>query len=88
MFKQGDIVIVRYPFSDNPIKEKLRPAVIVSNSKSNKLDRDYLICPITSTLRETPFSFRLSKKHTEKNLPKKSEIRCNKIVTIRDHLMI
>ena len=57
MYNQGDIVWVRYPFSDKPDKSRVRPAIVVSNHKSNKLDNDLLICPITSTLRDTPFSF-------------------------------
>jgi len=88
MYKQGDIVIVRYPFSDNPKKLKMRPAVIVSNEKSNNLDNDYLICPITSSIRSTSFSFLLNEDHSLKPLPEVCEIRCNKVVTMRDHLII
>lgn len=87
MYVQGDIIIVKYPFSDDPNKQKLRPAVIVSNAASNNLDKDYLVCPITSTLRDSKFSFLLQDNHTTNRLPKESEIRCNKIVTIRDKLI-
>jgi len=84
MYKQGDIIIVKYPFSDAPEKSKLRPAIVVSNKASNKLDHDLLICPITSTIRESAFSYPLKKDDTLKPLPKENEIRCNKIITIRD----
>lgn len=87
MYKQGDIVVIRYPFSDAPTAEKLRPALIVSNATSNQLDRDFLVCPITSTIRDTPFSYILTGADSVTNLPKKSEIRCNKIVTVRDKLI-
>lgn len=88
MYKQGDIIIVQYPFSDKPKRSKKRPAIIVSNEKSNMLDNDLLICPITSTIRSTPFSYLISNNDTDADLPKASEIRCNKIITIRKNLII
>jgi len=87
MYKQGDIIIVPYPFSDNFKKYKYRPAVIVSNKKSNDLDEDVLICPITSTIRENEFSYKLTENDTKEPLPVQSEVRCNKIVTIRKSLI-
>lgn len=88
MYKQGDIITVKYPFSDKPQKTKLRPAIVISNKKSNSLDNDLLIAPITSTIRATLFSFPLDNKDLTKPLPKNSEIRCNKITTIRQKLVI
>lgn len=88
MYKQGDIVIVRYPFSDNPKKSKKRPAVVVSNEKSNSIDQDLLICPITTTIRLTPFSYSIDGSDTLIPLPKNSEVRCNKVVTMRSHLLL
>jgi len=87
MYKQGDIIIVPYPFSDNLKKYKYRPAVIVSNKKSNGLNEDVLICPITSKSRENEFSYKLKEKDTKEALPVQSEVRCNKIVTIRKSLL-
>ena len=60
MYKQGDIVIVQYRFSDQVTKTKLRPAIVISNEASNDLDHDLIISPITTTLRRTSFSFFLS----------------------------
>jgi len=59
MYKQDGIITIKYPFSDKPQKAKLRPAIVISNKKSNSLDNDLLIAPITSTIRATPFSFPL-----------------------------
>lgn len=78
-YQQFDIVWVKYPFSDQREKAKNRPALIVSNASSNAEDRDYLICPITSTLREGTFSFLLSEDRVEVPLPLVCEVRCNKI---------
>ncbi len=88
MYKQGDLVIVRYPFSDNPKKSKIRPALIVSNEKSNNLDNDFLICPVTTSLRLNSFSFSINPEDCLSPLPEHSEIRCNKVVTMREHLIL
>ena len=68
MYKQGDIITVKYPFSDKPQKAKLRPAIVISNKKSNNLDNDLLIAPITTTIRATPFSFTIDNKDILLNL--------------------
>jgi mRNA interferase MazF len=85
MYKQGDIVLVRYPFSDDPTQAKVRPAVVISNENTNRLDRDLLIAQITSSLRQTPFSFSLTAADVTVSLPKSSEVRCNKLATVRDN---
>jgi len=59
MFKQGDIIIVRYPLSDKPEKSIIRPVLIVSNEFSNSQDKDILVCQITSRLRNNHFSYLL-----------------------------
>ena len=88
MYLQGDIIVVNYPFSDDLKKSKLRPAIIVSNQQSNSLDGDVLISPITSTIRESEFSYLLNDDDLISPLPKNSEIRCNKITTIRSTLIV
>lgn len=59
MFKQGDIIIVRYPLSDKPEKSITRPVLIISNEVSNAQDKDILVCQITTRLRNNAFSFLL-----------------------------
>ena len=54
-FKQGDIVLVPFPFS-NQGGSKPRPAIVVSNSKVNK-NKNILLAQITSTLRTDEYSF-------------------------------
>ncbi|TKB96930.1 type II toxin-antitoxin system PemK/MazF family toxin [Pedobacter cryophilus] len=88
MYHQGDIIAVNYPFSDDLSKSKLRPAIIISNQLSNNLDNDVLICPITTNVRLTTFSFLLKAEDLTEALPKNSEIRCNKIATIRNSLVL
>ena len=88
MYKQGDIVWVPYPLADQPGKTKVRPAIIISNASSNALDNDMLIAQITSVIRKDKFSFRINNSEITTALPKESEIRCNKIATIRNSLVI
>ena len=88
MYNQGDIVWVKYPFSDQLDKAKTRPAIVISNSRSNVTDNDFLICPITSTPRAGAFSYPLSRNDTQLPLPQPSEVRCNKIFTVRNTLIL
>ena len=84
MYNQGDIIAVYYPLTDKPVKTKLRPAIVVSNATSNQLDNDILVCPITSKIRGDQFSYLLiNNNHLSSSLPSESEVRCNKIMTIR-----
>jgi mRNA-degrading endonuclease toxin of MazEF toxin-antitoxin module len=83
MYKQGDIIAVHYPLTDKPAKTKLRPAIVVSNELSNQLDSDILVCPITTKTRESQFSYLLNDSHLTQSLLPNSEVRCNKIMTIR-----
>ncbi len=87
-FQQGDIVWVDFPFSDKPATSKKRPALIVSNWLSHQLDNDLLMVPLTSAIREEYFSIGVSDGDVESPLPVRSEIRCNKIFTIRNTLIL
>lgn len=86
-YKQGDIVSIPFPFSDNPASSKLRPALIISNNLSNSVDSDLIFLPITSQIRSDIFSFNLDNNFLQRPLPKNCEVRCNKIFTLRDHLI-
>jgi mRNA interferase MazF len=87
-FKQGDIVIVNFPFSDLTITKK-RPALVVSNSKVNNTG-DYLLVQITSKNISDPFSFPLEPESfvNEQELPLKSYIRLHKIFLLNECLIV
>ena len=87
-YKQFDIIWAPYPFSDMTEKSKLRAGIIVSDELSNGLDNDLLVCPITSKLRENKFSVALTDEMLTNSLDLESEIRCNKIATIRKKLIV
>jgi mRNA interferase MazF len=87
-YKKGDIVKMPYPYSDDFSQSKIRPAIIISNEISNNLDSDYLVAQITSSIRRTPFSFMLDNRDLTNPLPLNSEVRCNKITTVRQNLIL
>ena len=87
-YKQFDIIWTQFPLSDKVDKLKVRPAVIVSNENSNGLDNDILVCPITSKIRGDAFAVLLTDEMVTDSLDIESEIRCNKIMTIRSILVV
>ena len=58
MYKQGDIVIVNFPFTDLS-NSKVRPAVVISNDKIN-ISGDYIIVMISTQEIRGDFSVNIS----------------------------
>ena len=85
-YKQFDIIWTQFPLSDKIDKLKLRPALIVGNKISNDLDNDVMVCPITSRIRGDEFAIVLTDEMVSNPLDLESEMRCNKITTIRNSL--
>lgn len=54
-FNFGDVVLVQFPFADQP-GSKRRPAVVISSSGYNAHRRDIVIMAVTSQVR-TPLGF-------------------------------
>lgn len=83
IYKQGDIILIRYPLSDKPEKSIIRPVVVVSNETSNSQDKDVLVCQITTRLRNNIYSYLLTDENLTNVMPEPCEVRCNKIATVR-----
>lgn len=79
MYKQKDIVLIPFPYSDLT-GSKQRPALIISNEKLNKTD-DRICCLITSN---NPKQGTLIKKNCfeQNKLPFKSWVKPQRIFTI------
>lgn len=86
MFNQGDIIFVKFPFTDGSDFKK-RPALIISNSKLGS-SQDCLLVQITSKLNKDGLSISISKEDCIKELPLKSYIRPHKIFTIHKSLIL
>jgi mRNA interferase MazF len=84
-FYRGDIVWVKFPFSDNSAT-KLRPALIISNDLVNKTG-DYLMIQVTSVIRSDQFSLDLTSiDYKEEPLLKHSQLRLHKIFILNHTL--
>ncbi|OFY65602.1 MAG: hypothetical protein A3H98_11715 [Bacteroidetes bacterium RIFCSPLOWO2_02_FULL_36_8] len=85
MYKQGDIVIVPFPFT-NLLESKFRPAVVISTSEINKTN-DIILAQITSKTYKDNFSFTIELDKLSSPLEKVSQVRCNKIFTLEKALI-
>ena len=81
--KKGDIVLVRYPFTDFS-SEKLRPALVLLPEDQ---EGDFLLAFITSVLiRKSSFDIQLSRGKT--GLHKDSILRLRKIMAVHKSLIV
>lgn len=86
-YQKGDIVWVRFPFTDGSGK-KARPALIISNDKVN-VTGDYILIRITFKIKNDGLSLEI--KHTNYlsiPLEIKSFIRLHKIFIINESLIL
>lgn len=84
-FRQGDIVIVPFPFSDGQ-QSKSRPAVVISTERVNNT-RDVILAQISSTTRRDDFSFYINDSMLTVSLRKESQVRVQKIFIIEQRLV-
>lgn len=86
-YKQGEIVIVPFPFSDlSSIKQ--RPVLILSNDEYNAKGEDIVTCGITSNLGNAEHSVLIDNTLLAKGrLPKKSRIKVDKLFTLEKRLV-
>ncbi len=85
MYKQGDIVIVPFPFTDLK-QSKPRPAVVVSKSIVNN-SQDVILAQISSKKYKDDFSFFINPSELTFPLEKISQVRCHKIFTIEQSVI-
>lgn len=82
MYKQREIVLVPFPYSDLS-SSKRRPVLIISNNNYNKNYSDILVTVITSNLFMDEYSCELFNDDLELGmLPEPSIIKCHKLFTI------
>jgi mRNA-degrading endonuclease toxin of MazEF toxin-antitoxin module len=82
MYKQRDIVIMPFYFSEGSKKQKIRPVLVLSNDTYNSENSDFVACMITSRLKFSKFSFLIRSEDLESGvLLKNSIIRSDKLLT-------
>ena len=82
MFKQREIILVPFPYSDLS-KNKRRPAMIISNNNHNLHNEDVICCAITSNPREYEKSLPIEENDFENGkLIRPSRIKPTKILSL------
>ena len=86
-YKQGDIVVVFFPFADKA-QSKKRPALVISNDKVNNTG-DYLLMQITSKIKNDALSMEISDAdYAHTPLPLKSFLRIHKIFILNEKFIL
>lgn len=87
MYKQGEIIIVPFPFSDlSSIKQ--RPVLVLSKSKDNLNSDDIITCGITSNLKNSKYSILITNGDLQKGeIPRESRIKVDKLFTIDKNII-
>ena len=86
MYKRGEIVLIPVPFSDLSYTKK-RPVLVVSNTAHNFASLDMVVVAITSNLIQNGIVIEQDDL-TIGVLPKKSIIRCEKIYTLEQNIVV
>lgn len=86
-YRQGDLVIVKYPFTDLS-DSKVRPGLIVSNSDVN-ITGDFIIAMITSKKVDAKNSVKLKTNDLDIPLKDKNEpyVYCKKIAVLNNDII-
>ena len=86
-FKQGDILIVPFPFS-NLRGLQQRPVLVISNNEYNRDCEDIITCGITSNLKNVQCSILLDNPNLlEGRIPAKSRIKVDKLFTLEKSII-
>lgn len=86
MYRQGDIVLIPFPFTDQSGSKK-RPALVISGSRMNNT-ADVILVQITKVQHSDNYSIALTAKDLTFPLKFVSEIRCNKILVAEQTLIV
>ncbi len=84
---QKELVLLPVPFS-NLAERKVRPALVVSNNSFNKKSDDFIAVPLTSVIKDEPYSVLLNQPDLlSGKLIKPSRIRVDKIFAVNKNLV-
>jgi mRNA interferase MazF len=87
LYKQGDVVVVNFPFSDLS-QTKRRPVLVISNNLVNRTG-DYLLMQITSQLLNDGLSLPIeSSDYSTRPLQLSSFVRLHKVFLLNESLII
>ena len=82
IYKQKDIVLTKFPFS-NLTDFKVRPVLVISKDSYNRKYADVLVCAITSNLEESDYGLTITTESLEEgHLKMASKVRADAITNI------
>jgi len=85
---QKDLILLPYPFSDQK-GSKVRPAIVVSNNVFNEDCQDCILVPLTTVIKEVPYSLLVRQSDLSSGkLLKESKVRVDKIFALNKRLVI
>ena len=85
---QKELVLLPYPFS-NLEENKVRPALVVSNDSFNKKGDDCIMVPLTSVIKNEPYSVLINQQDLlSGKLLKQSRIKVDKVFNVEKNLVI
>ena len=86
-YRQGDIVLVSFPFTDLS-SSKRRPALVLSPDSFNAAGEDLVLAAVTSQITDDPNAVRLWRADfAVGGLPKPSMVRATKLFTMHSSLI-
>lgn len=87
-YRQGDIVLVSFPFTDLS-SSKRRPALVLSPDAFNAAGRDLVLAAITSHITGDPNAVHLGRADfAEGGLPRASMVKTTKLFTMHSSLIV
>ena len=89
IYRQRDIVLVPFPFSDLSDR-KVRPVLVLSNDAYNRQSSDVLVCGLTTNLRPDSYSIIIATADVERpgTLRHKSKIKADTIASLEQSILI
>ena len=87
IINQKEIVLLPFPFSDLE-GTRVRPALVVSNNELNKKSEDCIMVPLTTVIKDEPYSVVINQEDLSSGkLLKSSRIRTDKIFSVKKDLV-
>jgi mRNA interferase MazF len=88
MYRQGDIVLIPFPYSDLSTT-KQRPVLVLSNTNYNKAQSDLVVAAITSNLNDKTYTIQITADDLDEGqLRAISVVRADKIYTFSNQIVI
>ena len=87
IISQKEIVLLPFPFSDLE-GTRVRPALVVSSNELNKKSEDGIMVPLTTVIKDEPYSVVINQEDLSSGkLLKSSRIRTDKIFSVKKDLV-